>query len=691
MGKLEIVEENETIPKEMSSTNVTESILSTVPTVPVVPTKGKLCLNMIVKNESRIIERLLSSVLSIIDTYCITDTGSNDDTPNIIREFMKKHNKPGEVIIEPFKNFGYNRTFALQKAEPWGEYALLLDADMKLVISPDFNPKDLTADGYLLLQGNPSMKYYNTRIVKTNIGVKCVSPTHEYYDFPKDSVQVKLHTLYIDDIGDGGCKADKFERDIRLLKEGLEEEPNNGRYHFYIGNSYKNIGKYEEAIDWYKKRVKIGGWHEEVFYSLYEIGNAYSDLKRMESAIYYWMEAWNHHPKRSESLYEIVKHYREISKHTLAQYFCDLGKSIPFPKDDVLFIKTPVYEYLFDYEQSILAYYTKKPINHYNYLSLLGKQYHKDNVLSNYIFYVKKIKSLAKKYICFNDKTEKEIMGVKDTFVSSSPCIISDGEGYRMNIRYVNYTIKDDGSYAFRLDDGKIRTLNKLVYLNKDLKVNESKSHWFDEVHNPELRYQGVEDVKLFVHKNKTYFSGTVEDNGVLRIGYGDYNSSKNVLTPTSLVSPNGRGCEKNWVFCSNLENDMKVIYEWSPLTIGEIGNDKASLTNITKNEEVPDFFRDIRGSTNGVRVKDEVWFLCHLVQYCTPRKYYHIIVILDAKTLKYKKHSILFKFEEERIEYSLGMAVNPKEVIFSYSTMDRTSNVLVMTRNTVDEELFPE
>jgi glycosyltransferase involved in cell wall biosynthesis len=214
-----------------------------VQVVPTVPIKGKLCLNMIVKNESRIIERLLSSVLSIVDTYCICDTGSTDNTPEIIREFMKKHNKPGEVIIEPFNNFGYNRSFALDKAEPWGEYALLLDADMKLVIKPEFSKAELKDDGYLLIQGNPDMKYYNTRIVKTGIGVKCVSPTHEYYDFPKDSVQVKLLSLYIDDIGDGGCKADKFERDIRLLKEGLEEEPNNGRYHFYIGNSYKNIGK----------------------------------------------------------------------------------------------------------------------------------------------------------------------------------------------------------------------------------------------------------------------------------------------------------------------------------------------------------------------------------------------------------------------------------------------------------------
>ena len=43
-----------------------------------------LCLNMIVKNESKIITRLFDSVIGIIDTYCICDTGSTDNTCEII-------------------------------------------------------------------------------------------------------------------------------------------------------------------------------------------------------------------------------------------------------------------------------------------------------------------------------------------------------------------------------------------------------------------------------------------------------------------------------------------------------------------------------------------------------------------------------------------------------------------------------
>ena len=50
-----------------------------------------LCLNMIVKNESRVIRRMLESVYTILDSYCICDTGSTDDTVEIIESFFREN------------------------------------------------------------------------------------------------------------------------------------------------------------------------------------------------------------------------------------------------------------------------------------------------------------------------------------------------------------------------------------------------------------------------------------------------------------------------------------------------------------------------------------------------------------------------------------------------------------------------
>lgn len=370
---------------------------------------------MIVKNESKIIERLLTTVLPIIDSYCISDTGSTDNTIEIIETFMKKHNIPGEVYTEPFKNFGYNRDHALQRAAKWGKYALLLDADMKLVILPSFDKTTLTADSYQIIQKNPTIQYYNTRILRTDIGAQCVCPTHEYYKLPPGASQGQLDSLYIDDIGDGGSKTNKFQRDIQLLTEGIAEDPLNPRYHFYLANSYRDLGNIEKAIEHYKKRVEIGGWIEEVFMACKELGNQYKKLNDIPNAIYWWLEAYNRHPKRAESLYQLVKHYREAGKQQIGQVFCDLARSIPFPKDDVLFIETPVYDFLLFYEHSILTYYNKKTVDHNEYLSLIGRNYDRENVLNNYKYYVRLLSKSLPKGITVRSEQTIEI----DRFVPS--------------------------------------------------------------------------------------------------------------------------------------------------------------------------------------------------------------------------------------------------------------------------------
>ena len=102
-------------------------------------------------------------------------------------------------------------------AEKWGQYALLLDADMILEVSPSFKKQEIVLDAYHVMQKDSTLNYYNTRIVRTDRQIKCVGVTHEYYDMPTGTSFEKLQTLEINDLGDGGSKGDKFERDIRLL------------------------------------------------------------------------------------------------------------------------------------------------------------------------------------------------------------------------------------------------------------------------------------------------------------------------------------------------------------------------------------------------------------------------------------------------------------------------------------------
>jgi len=77
---------------------------------PKIDPKITLCLNMIVKNESKIITRLLDSVVNLLDSYCICDTGSTDNTVELIETYFRQKNIPGKIVHEPFRDFGYNRS-----------------------------------------------------------------------------------------------------------------------------------------------------------------------------------------------------------------------------------------------------------------------------------------------------------------------------------------------------------------------------------------------------------------------------------------------------------------------------------------------------------------------------------------------------------------------------------------------------
>ncbi|PEC19361.1 tetratricopeptide repeat-containing glycosyltransferase [Bacillus cereus] len=370
----------------------------------------KLCLCMIVKNESRIMERCLNATKSIVDFVSICDTGSTDNTPEIIENWCKENEIPGTVHHEPFKNFGYNRSLAVslaQKTYPEADYLLILDADMILEVGPDFDKTSLTEDHYLTLQYDIHIKYWLTRLLKASLPWKSVGVTHEYWDIDRSKVGAnyntrvaRLETLVVNDPGDGGSKGDKFERDERLLLQGINDPETTPdlhiRYLFYLAQTYYHLNQFEDSIKWYKKRVDAGGWVEEVFYSLLRIGFCYEQLanrsankqhevtdadekenaKKQEEqyvalAVFYFQKAWEYRPTRAEPLYQLARMYRLKSQNNIALMYALQGKEVPFPKDDLLFVDYHAYDYLFDYEISISAFY----IPHKKHLGAMSQKY----------------------------------------------------------------------------------------------------------------------------------------------------------------------------------------------------------------------------------------------------------------------------------------------------------------------------
>jgi len=665
-----------------------------------------LCLNMIVKNESKIITRLFDSVVPIIDCYCICDTGSTDNTVELITDYFKSKNIPGKVIIEPFKNFCYNRTFALTACLGMSDYLLLLDADMILQIKNFDKIKLNNGDSFTILQGNESFYYQNQRIIRNNGLYSYVGVTHEYINTPPNNkaLSIEKSELFIYDIGDGGSKSDKFERDIKLLLNGIKEEPKNERYYFYLANSYHDSGRFGEAINCYKKRIELGGWNEEVWYSYYRIGLCFKNMNKMDSAILYWMDGYEYYSSRLEGLYEVLQYYRINSKHKLGDNIYKMARSIldkNLNRDHYLFLHNEIYTSKLFYEYTIIAAYLGITNINYEIIKILNNsrdENEKNNLLVNMKFYKDILNQSEKKVF------DKEfIYNIKEepiNFNSSSSCLIPSGinNGYIMNVRYVNYNIDSNGKY--HNCKNHIITINKLVELDSNLNILSEKT--LEVTFNNRL-YIGIEDVRIFndVESNNIIFIGTgFHENNQIGIVNGIYDLNLLKLNQIE-INPNftKSDCEKNWVFV-NYNDSTHIIYNWFPIKICKM-NDLKNELSLMETRETPSIFSKIRGSSNGFKYsqkiesptnenisidifQEEIWFVQHLVSYESPRHYYHIISVFDTK-MNLLRYSAPFKFEGEPIEYCLSIIVEDERVLINYSTWDRTTRVGIYDKKYID------
>lgn len=295
---------------------------------------------MIVKNESAVIQRCLDSVIPLIDYWVIVDTGSTDDTKEIIREHLK--NIPGELHERPWRNFGENRTEALELAKGKGDFLLFMDADDTLEFPEGFRFSGLTKDLYNMWRGIKNFTYIKPQLVRANLPWKWIGVTHEYLGCALEHTSETLETVkYIS--GDGGHRSQdlkkKFLNNIELLQAGLEKEPDNVRYLFYLAESYKDGGFKNEALQTYIKRVKLGGWEEEIFWSLLQIAHLHKELgSPIEKIIECFNLAHRARPHRAEPIYFLAELYNQKREPLLA-YECIKGfLSLPKPKiKDVLF------------------------------------------------------------------------------------------------------------------------------------------------------------------------------------------------------------------------------------------------------------------------------------------------------------------------------------------------------------------
>jgi hypothetical protein len=330
----------------------------------------RICLNMIVRDEAHIITETLDCVAKYINYYVISDTGSEDNTIELIKTYFEKAGIPGEVFSDKWKNFGYNRTLALKHCRGKSEYVWVIDADD--IIRGNFKfPKDMTADCYTMTYGQ-GFTYHRAQVFRNNLGFnwRYVGVLHEYPDCDQQCEKSHIDGDYYVDSRRLGARSkdpEKYKKDALVLEEGLIDEPKNERYMFYLAQSWFDYGDIEKGIECYKKRIAAGGWYEEVYYSYYRIAQGLTILKKPWVAIEQaYLDTYRYCKDRAEPLYQIAMHYRLQNDFKTAYEWAKKASKIPYPDHCILFIFRDIYDYKILDELSINCYYIGQYAECYN-------------------------------------------------------------------------------------------------------------------------------------------------------------------------------------------------------------------------------------------------------------------------------------------------------------------------------------
>lgn len=352
----------------------------------------KICLFLIVGNEAHCIERCLEGYIDLIDAIAITDTGSSDNTIEIIQEFGLKHDIATKVFESRWHQFDYNRNISIANAISWvreiegltkdgpitpEEYQTLSDIQWYFyttdaddyIINCDFEElrKELDQNRMFkikLERGNSKYDSFNT--FRANIsGTFCseyICPVHEVLSPAAFATQVKALPILVKSTTEGNRSKSKvkYQKDSLLLEAVIREKrlaPGDiPRCIFYLAQSLRDCSYYAESILRYKQYLEIERYktNQEYRYialiriaDLYEF--AYPDATQEQVEFYklsHFLEAHNEQPYRREAMNFILDYFMKRDLHLIAW---DLVKNyVIIENQEGLLVDQSYFNYYFD-------------------------------------------------------------------------------------------------------------------------------------------------------------------------------------------------------------------------------------------------------------------------------------------------------------------------------------------------------
>jgi glycosyltransferase involved in cell wall biosynthesis len=298
----------------------------------------RIVLNLICKNESHIIGRMLASALPVLDMIVAVDTGSSDDTIELLEAFGATNNIPTYVYTRTFDNFSNSRNHALSMlidrvvAAGWNlhdTWGLTADCDEIVCILPSFDKQALAADLLIARQRIGRETFTRQAMFRLSKQFKWQSPIHEELvsDDPTCTKKFDLNIEIIEEPVGASWKGDLFAKFMKYadtLAAYANEGHKNFRTIYFIGDSYnaaagycKNPSQARElyilAQKYFEEALPLETKSKEVRFMLHKkmaenrsaLGDSWPSIKQD------YLKAFDAHVFKAETMIRIIMHYME--------------------------------------------------------------------------------------------------------------------------------------------------------------------------------------------------------------------------------------------------------------------------------------------------------------------------------------------------------------------------------------------
>jgi tetratricopeptide (TPR) repeat protein len=664
-----------------------------------------VALCMIVRDEAAVLARCIDSVRPIIDHWVICDTGSEDGTPILVEDLLG--DRPGQLHRHGWVDFGHNRTLLMAEATGVADLLLLLDADMTLEQRghPTLDP-DVDA---WLLRHEGELSYANPRLVRGDRRWRFEGATHEHLAGDGPVVQRELPDLVVHHHADGGHRADKFDRDRRLLEAAIARDPGDARAWFYLGQTLRDLGRMDEAIGAYRQRSRLGGWDEEVSYALLQVGLL---LERTDpaAAAMAFHDAHEVRPGRPEPLHGLARLHRNAGRHHSARRFAEAGLALP-PCEDLLFVHRDLERWGLRFERSVAAYWTGDVEDALvDTEAVLAEpdlppdiaehaRRNRRHCLDRLADHTRPIRpTLARLGELVPGVRQARIeVPVEPTWPLCNPSIASDpAGGFRVAVRLVSYLLDSQGRY--RSVDGAetIRTINLGLHLDDHLRPGPV--HVLDDPveqdpgrHTSEV--QGHEDLRLIHHAGQWWGFATVRDRSAdqrCQIALVEVEDAA-LRRSRVLDGPEPERHQKNWMPVAYGDR-LGAVYACGPETVVLAVDPERATTEVVARHPTHPLLASWRGGSPLVPRRDAPGHLAvvHDVVWVNEQRIYrHRLVAFDS-SLRPTHATHWWTFEGADIEFAAGLAWRDDDLVISYGVHDREAALAVIPAEALLSQLAP-